>query len=62
MHLVDSAVEGRLTATRVRDAVRVDPRLISVFLCGPIPMVDTLTRDLRDAGVAARNMHREHFD
>lgn len=62
VHLIDSSAEGHLTGSRVLDTVRVDPRLLSVFLCGPTPMVDTLTRDLRRAGVAARNLHREHFD
>ncbi len=62
VHLVDSAVEGHLSAARVLRTVGVDPRLLSVFLCGPTRMVDVLTRDLRHAGVAARNLHREHFD
>ena len=62
IHVIDSATEGHLLASRVLKTVRVDPRLLSVFLCGPTPMVNTLTRDLRQAGVAARNLHREHFE
>ena len=62
VHLLDSTIDGHLSASRVLQTVRIDPRLLSVFLCGPTPMVDGLTRELRRSGVAARHMHREHFD
>ena len=35
---------------------------VSVFLCGPTPMVKGLAQGLRKAGVPSRNIYREHFD
>jgi predicted ferric reductase len=61
-HLVDSSVEGRLTADRVLATVGGDPRSLSAFLCGPEPLVRGFQTQLRRAGVPARNIHREHFD
>ncbi|WP_433073483.1 hypothetical protein ACQP1P_25650 [Dactylosporangium sp. CA-052675] len=39
-----------------------DPSGVSVFLCGPAPMVAAFVRRLRRAGVPSRQIHREHFD
>lgn len=61
VHLVDSAVDGRLTAQRVLDETG-GARRLSVFLCGPEPMLRDLQRGLRSGGVKARNIHREYFD
>ena len=33
-----------------------------VYLCGPPGLTDTLTRELRDAGVRRRQIHRESFE
>ena len=63
VHLVDTRVQGRLTVDRVLDAV--DPaelRDLSVFMCGPEPMLRAFTAGLREAGVPKRRIHREHFD
>ncbi|WP_436528518.1 ferredoxin reductase family protein [Actinoplanes sp. HUAS TT8] len=63
LHLHDSDTGRYLNAD---DALAVlddtDPALVSVFLCGPGPMVTTFVRRFRQAGVPARNIHREHFD
>lgn len=62
VHLHDSATDGFLSPGRILDAIDgEDPRQVSVFLCGPAPMVDTFIRRLRTAGIPARNVHREHF-
>jgi predicted ferric reductase len=62
VHLVDSAVDGRLTADRIIAESSVPPARLSVFLCGPEPMLRDLQAGLRGHGVRARNIHREYFD
>jgi predicted ferric reductase len=70
LHVVDSSAQGHLTPYQVlvdtaADTAAdtgTDPGRLSVFLCGPRGMVHTFTRALRRAGVAPRNLHREHFD
>lgn len=66
LHVVDSTVTGRLTAQAVlaatREATHADPRDLSVFLCGPAPMLATFETELRAAGVPRRRIHREYFD
>jgi predicted ferric reductase len=62
VHLVDSAVAGRLTAERVISETTADPAHLSVFLCGPEAMLRDLQAGLRERGVRSRNIHREYFD
>jgi predicted ferric reductase len=62
LHLHDTATSGYLTADQVLSFADGDPRELSVFLCGPAPMVDGFVRRFRQAGVRSRNLHREHFD
>lgn len=62
VHLVDSAVDGRLTAARILDESNVESFRLSAFLCGPEAMLQELQRGLRDGGVQSRNVHREYFD
>jgi predicted ferric reductase len=62
LHLVDTAVDGRLTPERVLASLDGDPRGVSVFMCGPGAMLRTFQTELRRAGVPARRIHREHFD
>jgi predicted ferric reductase len=63
VHLHDSATGGYLTADAVLAAAGAgDPRELSIFLCGPGPMVGTFVRRFRAAGVRSRHIHREHFD
>lgn len=61
-HIVDTSVEGRLDVTRVLAATAGEPHDLTVFMCGPNPMVRTFQHDLVRAGVPARRIHREHFD
>ena len=62
LHLVDTSAEGRLTPDRVLRLAGDDPRRISVFMCGPSPMLRTFQTALRRAGVSGRQIHREYFD
>lgn len=61
-HLVDTRADGRLTTERMLAAAGGDPRAMSVFMCGPRGMVRSFHSGLRQAGVPARQIHREHFD
>ncbi len=62
VHFVDTSVDGRLTPGQVLAAAGGDPRGLSVFMCGPGPMLRSFTNGLRPAGVPGRRIHREHFD
>jgi predicted ferric reductase len=63
VHIQDSSADGYLTPGAVLAAVSPDDRReLSVFLCGPGPMVNTFVRCFRTTGVRSRNIHREHFD
>jgi predicted ferric reductase len=63
VHLHDSVAFGYLTADDVLAAVTGDDRRqLSMFLCGPAPMVNSFVRRFRAGGVPSRNIHREHFD
>jgi len=61
-HLVDSRADGRLTADRILADAGVPGSRLSVFLCGPEPMLRDLQRQLRAAGVRWHRIHREYFD
>ena len=62
VHLVDSAVDGRLSADRIVAEATAEPAKLSVFLCGPESMLRDLQKGLRLRGVRSRNVHREYFD
>ena len=62
IHLIDTLLDGRLTTEQVLDTVGGDPKALSVFLCGPAPMLQSFQSGLRSAGVPARRIHREYFD
>ena len=62
LRVVDSSVQGHLTPQQVLADTAANPGRLSVFLCGPRGMVHGFSRALRRAGVAPRNLHREHFD
>jgi predicted ferric reductase len=61
-HLINTGVEGRLTTERILSATDGDRAGLSVFMCGPRPMLRTFETQLRTAGVPARRIHREYFD
>lgn len=63
VHLVDTRQQGRLTVEQVLSAVDpADAGRLSVFMCGPEPMLRAFTAGFREAGVPKRRIHREHFD
>jgi predicted ferric reductase len=61
-HIIDTAVEGRLTTERVLTTVDGARSGLSVFMCGPRGMLRGFQSQLRLAGVPARRIHREYFD
>jgi predicted ferric reductase len=61
-HLFDTREDGRLTPEHVLASADGDPRGLSVFMCGPNAMLSSFQNALRQAGVPARRIHREHFD
>jgi predicted ferric reductase len=61
-HVIDTTVEGRLTPERVLDATGAAPAELSVFMCGPEPMLAAFESRLRRAGVRPSRIHREYFD
>jgi predicted ferric reductase len=62
VHIVRSTVEGRLTAATILEQVSARPRDLSVFLCGPEPLVAAISDGLRAGGVPTGRFHREYFD
>jgi predicted ferric reductase len=61
-HVVDTSIDGRLATERVLATAGGSTRDLSVFMCGPQPMLRTFQSQLRLAGVPPRNIHREYFD
>jgi len=62
VHLVDTTIHGRLTPSRVLEVMDEHAGELSVFMCGPQPMLRTFETQLVIAGVPGRRIHREHFD
>jgi predicted ferric reductase len=62
VHLIDSNLTGRLTPHQVLTSVHADTSGLSVFMCGPEPMLRLFQTGLRSAGVRRRHIHREYFD
>jgi predicted ferric reductase len=62
VHLLDTSRDGRLTPGRVLEATGGDVRDLSVFMCGPQPMLRSFQAQLVTAGVPAGQIHREYFD
>lgn len=61
-HLVDSTVDATLTPEAVLACVDVPLDEVTVFMCGPTPMLRQFARAFRRAGVRHQRIHREHFD
>jgi predicted ferric reductase len=62
VHLVDTRAQGRLTPRHVLEVMGGRLGELSVFMCGPQPMLRSFQTQLVLAGVPARQIHREHFD
>ena len=61
-HVIDTSIDGRLTPADVLRVADVDPRELSVFMCGPQAMLRSFQTDLQRSGVSSRRIHREYFD
>jgi predicted ferric reductase len=62
VHLVETDRDGRLTPEGVLATVPHKPSELSVFMCGPAPMLRQFERAMRRGGVRRANIHREYFD
>ena len=62
VHLIETDRDGRLTPERILSTVRSRPSELSVFMCGPAPMLRQFERSFRRSGVRRANIHREYFD
>jgi predicted ferric reductase len=62
LHVVNTRTGGRLTVERVLQSVDRDPGELTVFMCGPTPMLRDFQRQLRAAGIRNGQIHREYFD
>ena len=60
--LIETDRDGRLTPETVLSAVPGNPSDLSVFMCGPAPMLRQFQRSFRRNGVRRANIHREYFD
>lgn len=60
VHPVFTRTEGHLTGKKVAAITDVSSDT-HVFLCGPTPMVEDLSRDLHRIGVPRDYIHSEHF-
>ncbi len=58
-----SSERGRLTAEKVEDLIGERQRLLGrvIFLCGPLPMMEDLSRGFIRMGVPVRNIVFEDF-
>lgn len=61
-HFTDTRTDPRLTPAQVLAAAAVPARQLSVFMCGPKPMLDAFEAQFRHNGITAANIHREHYD
>lgn len=61
LHLMVDAVDGRLSAERLRAAVP-EWRSADVWFCGPAAFGQALRRDLLAQGLSARDFHQELFN
>lgn len=61
-HPIDSSVDGRLTPDQVLAVIGDQRRDVSVFMCGPAPMLRDFQIKLRAGGISSRHIHREYFD
>jgi predicted ferric reductase len=60
-HAHFSRSEGRLSTHRIQLAAGPLTPDTDVFLCGPVSMVDHLTRELHRQGIPRYRLHSEHF-
>ncbi|MGI9363810.1 MAG: hypothetical protein ACR2O8_01395, partial [Rhizobiaceae bacterium] len=62
LHVIDSLVESRLSASKLTEVCGETLRNSHVFFCGPELMRENLRRDLQAKGVPHRRFHFEEFE
>ncbi|MGP3961295.1 ferredoxin reductase family protein [Nonomuraea sp. 3N208] len=60
VHLNVSSESGTLTTDMVLEVAGRDS-IADVYMCGPLPMLDSFERGFRDAGLPASSIHFERF-
>jgi predicted ferric reductase len=61
IHPIFTRTQGHLTGATLTEQIAPLTRDEHVFLCGPTPMVEDLTRDLHRQGTPREYLHFEHF-
>lgn len=62
VHVRFSATNGSLTVEEMVENAGGDVRDHDIYLCGPLPMVQTFTRKLQELGVPGKQIHYEEFN
>jgi len=62
LHLIESAVTGRLDAGYIQQATGADLRRTHVYFCGPTAMREGLQDGLERLGLRAARFHYERFE
>jgi predicted ferric reductase len=57
----DSKKDGRLTAALIAQEIGDDMRRATFYLCGPLPMMESFKKQLRDLGIRNRRILYEDF-
>jgi predicted ferric reductase len=60
--LIDSVTDGRLSSEHVLQELGGELTDVSVYMCGPEPMLGRFQTDLRRAGIPRTRIHRDYFD
>jgi predicted ferric reductase len=61
-HFINSRKEKRLTTKQILADAGQSLKDLTVFICGPQPLLQTFQSSLRRAGVPRPNIRREYFD
>jgi predicted ferric reductase len=61
-HVIDSTRDAKLTPAAALAVLDVPLDEVTVFMCGPGPMLRDFERAFRKAGIRHQRIHREHFD
>jgi len=62
VHIRFSATNGSLAVEEMVENAGGDVRDLDIYLCGPLPMVQTFTRKLQELGVPGKQIHYEEFN
>ena len=62
VHLINTDTDGRLTPAQVLAITGGRTVDLSVYMCGPEPMLRQFQSQMRRSGVHRGRIHREYFD